>query len=298
VTVPAAVAALVLAMLVAGRAAASVHRTASASVRAAALSARRPAAVVPGLVMKAPSVLAPRLAEAGLDVNPDRAWSAWLAGSAVAAVLALPLGGPGLVVVVVALSAAAPAVTWSMCRHRGQARLEAALPGAVDAIARGLRSGASLRQAVAEAAMVVPGELGRDLALVAAATEQGATIVDSLDEWARRRPLVGVRLVVAALGLASEMGGATAQAVDGVGDTLRQRLAARAEARSLATQARASAAVIAAAPLAFGALASATDRRTLAFVFATPPGLALLTAGLALDAAGALWMARITRIES
>lgn len=290
---PAAVSVLVLVTLVAGRAAARTHRREGTGFRAAALSAaRRPRSVV-----KAPPILAPRLAEAGLDVNPDRAWSVWLATSVAAAVLALSAGGPGLVVVVVALSAAAPIVAWSLCRHRGQARVEAALPGAVDAIARGLRSGASLRQAVAEAATATPGELGRDLAHVAAATERGATIVDSLEEWARRRPLVGVRLVVAALGLAAEMGGATAQAVDGVGDTLRQRLAAKAEARALATQARASAAVIAAAPLAFCALASASDRRTLTFVFRTTTGLALLTAGLALDVAGALWMARITRIE-
>jgi tight adherence protein B len=290
---PAAVSVLVLVTLVAGRAAARTHRRAGTGFGAAALSAaRRPRSVV-----KAPPGVALRFAEAGLDVNPDHPWSAWLATSVGATILALPAGGPGLVVVVVALSAAAPIVAWSLCRHRGQARVEAALPGAVDAIARGLRSGASLRQAVAEAATATPGELGRDLAHVAAATERGATIGDSLGEWARHRPLVGVRLVVAALSLASEMGGATARAVDGVADTLRQRLAARAEARALATQARASAAVIAAAPLAFCALASATDRRTLAFVFGTAPGLAFLTAGLALDAAGALWMARITRIE-
>lgn len=292
-TMPVAVSVLVLVTLVAGRSAARAHRTAGMGFRAAALSAaRRPSPVV-----KAPPVLSLRLAEAGLDVTPDRAWSAWLATSVAAAVLALATGGPGLLVVVAAPWAAGPVVAWCLCRHRGQARVEAALPAAVDAIARGLRSGASLRQAMAEAATATPGELGRDLAQVAAATERGATIGDSLEEWARRRPLVGVRLVVAALGLASEMGGATAQAVDGVGDTLRQRLAAGAEARALATQARASAAVIAAAPLAFCALASATDRRTLTFVFKTAPGLALLTTGLALDAMGALWMARITRIE-
>ncbi len=293
IVAPVVASVLVLVSLVAGRAALRTHRAAGSAFRLAALSAPRRTR----LVVKAPSVLGPRLAEAGLDVDADRAWSAWLAASATAAILALPAGGPGLVAAVVVLAAMAPVVTWSLYRHRGQAAVEAALPGAVDAIARGLRSGASLRQAVAEAAAATPGELGRDLGHVAAATERGATIGASLEEWARGRPIGGVRLVVAALGLASEMGGATAQAVDGVADTLRQRLAARAEARSLATQARTSAAVIAAAPLAFGALASATDPRTLAYVFGTAPGLAFLGLGLGLDAVGALWMARITRIE-
>lgn len=283
---------LVLATLAAARGALMTHRTASAGSRLAALSARRR----PKLTLESPSWLAVPLAQVGLDVNEDVAWTGWIAASITSGAGGLMVGGPGLAGFAFVVSFAAPLLAWGLLRHRGQARFEAALPGVVEAIARGLRSGASLRQAVAEAARSTTGEPAGDLARVAAGTEHGATLTSSLEEWARRRPVTGVRLVVAALCLATEMGGATAQAVDGVADTLRQRLAARAEATSLATQARASAAVIAAAPVAFCAVASAADRRTLSFVFRTGPGLALLAAGLVLDAVGALWMARITRM--
>src|SRR5262249_23245986 len=123
----------------------------------------------------------------------------------------------------------------------------------------------------------------------------GLSLADAVDEWATRRPLPGVRLAAAAIALSAEMGGAQARALDGVAATLRERLAARAEVRAPATQARGSALVIAIAPIAFCVRASATDGRTARFLFRSAGGLVLLLLGAALDAAGALWMARITR---
>lgn len=237
------------------------------------------------------------LADADLAIEPAQAWSLWLTSVPAVATAGLVTGGAGAAVVAVAAVVAAPVVAWRLLRRRGGDRYEAALPGAVDAVARALRSGASLRMAITEAASSTPGPLGADLEGVATAIDRGATVVAALEAWGERRPSPGVRLVVSALCLGAETGGALARAVDGVGSTLRQRLSARAEARALATQARASAAVLAAAPLVFTAVASLADARTSTFLFRTPAGLVCLAAGLTLDAAGALWMARLTRIE-
>ena len=245
----------------------------------------------------APSWLAGRLVAAGVDVDPAVAWRAWGASSVALVGGALVVGGAGAALVATLTAAGAPLVGWRLLRHRGQAVLEASLPCAVEAVARGLRSGASLRQAVAEAGRATPGRLGDELSAVATAVDRGATLVGALEAWAEQRPDRGVRLVVAALCLAAETGGSGARAVDSVAATLRQRLAAQGEARALATQARASALVIAVAPVAFCALGAVADARTASFLLGTPAGLLLLATGLALDAAGALWMARLTRIE-
>ena len=184
----------------------------------------------------------------------------------------------------------------ALCR-RQDAKVEAALPLALEAMARGLRSGASLRQAIDEASSAVTGVLAADLMRIAVEAERGTPVIEALEAWTVRRPLPGVQLAVAALALGAETGGAQARAIDGVAATLRQRLAVAAEARALATQARASAAVIAVAPLVFCALASAADPRLSAFLLRTPLGLVILAVGLALDAVGALWMARLTRLD-
>jgi tight adherence protein B len=63
--------------------------------------------------------------------------------------------------------------------------------------------------------------------------------------------------------------------------------------QALATQARISAVVITVAPLAFAALGVLGDEHTATFLLRTPRGLACLAAGVALDAFGAWWMARL-----
>jgi tight adherence protein B len=68
--------------------------------------------------------------------------------------------------------------------------------------------------------------------------------------------------------------------------------------RAQAAQARLSGLVIALAPLAFGALAAGTDRRTAHFLLHSPFGSGCLAAGLALDGLAAWWMHRITAVAA
>jgi tight adherence protein B len=236
------------------------------------------------------------LADADVPLDADRAWTVWLSGIGAAVVVGALLGGPTLATIVALGAVLAPPVLVRSRRGRRQARLEADLPAALEAIARALRSGASLRQAVAEAATTTPGTLGVELGLVASDAASGVPLVGALEELAARRPLPGVRLAVAALCLGAETGGAQARAVDGVAATLRDRLAVAGEVRALSAQTRASMLVIALAPLAFCAFASATDERTSTFLFRTPIGLACVVAGVGLDVLGALWMRRLSQV--
>jgi tight adherence protein B len=245
-----------------------------------------------------PAWLAPALADADLPLSADRAWAAWLTVVFVGVVAGAAAGGPVLAVGAGAVAVVGPLFALRARRGTAATRSEAALPGALEAVARGLRSGGSLRQALAEAARTTPGALGTELDLVAAAAERGTPLVEALEAWSDRCPRPGVRLAVAALCLGAETGGAQARAVDGVAATLRERLAVAGEVRALTSQTRASMLVIAAAPLAFCAFASATDPRTSTFLFRSPVGLACLAAGLALDAAGACWMRRLCRTPS
>ena len=99
---------------------------------------------------------------------------------------------------------------------------------------------------------------------------------------------------MASLDLATSTGASQVQAVEGIATTLRDRLALAAEVRALASQARASAAVLVAAPIGFAVVIALADPSTAQFLFATPTGLACLAAGLGLDATGAWWMRRLT----
>lgn len=204
------------------------------------------------------------------------------------------LGGWPVAALAAAVAGGVLAIARSRAAARADARYDAALTMTMDAVARSLRSGAAVRQALAEAAASC-GPVAADLAVVVDRCQRGETVTAALGWWAAARPRSGVALAAAALILASEAGGGAARAVEGFGAALRQRDSTRAETRALATQARMSAVVIAVAPLAFSVLGLLGDRAALAFLLGTPAGQACLVAGLALDAAGALWMARLTR---
>jgi tight adherence protein B len=204
------------------------------------------------------------------------------------------VAGPRLAAVVAAAGLIRPAtVLW---RTVGRGRRRAVqLPPALERLATSLRSGASLPVAMAEAAAVTEPPLGPELAALAESTRRGQPMVAGLDEWSARHDDAGTRLAATALALATVVGSAPARAVDGVAATLRERLDLDAERRALGAQARASALVLTLAPVAFAAVLIAGDASAASFLLTTPGGWTCIVLGVSLDAAGAWWMARLTR---
>ena len=178
-------------------------------------------------------------------------------------------------------------------RHRRDRRLETQLPGFLEAIARGLRTGLQLGPAVVEAASSTPPPLGHEVAPLAADLRRGLRSADVFDRWASRRSGSGAGLAAAAMAFAATAGGARARAIDGVAATLRERAALELEVRSLTSQARVSAMMIAALPVGFMLLSAGVGDQAASFLFTSRLGLAILAVGLGLDAVGALWMRRI-----
>jgi len=184
--------------------------------------------------------------------------------------------------------------------RRDRRELAEHLPEVVEALARSVRSGSSIRGAITATATGATGAAGRDLVHLAARLDHGTPLNAVLDEWRHRRSDVrDVALVTVALRIAADAGGSVAQALDGVADTIRGEQHLRAEIRALASQAEASALLVALLPLAFGFIAGAADPSTITFLVSTPVGLVCLAGGVALDAGALVWMRRITAgIES
>lgn len=172
------------------------------------------------------------------------------------------------------------------------------LPSVVAGVARSVRGGCTLVDALghAAAAVAVPGsELATDLHDVVAAVGRGWTLDDALEGWASRRRDPSVDLFVAACRLGHAGGGDLAAALDGAALSLSDRVDLEDEARSLATQARTSAAVLAALPVLGAACFALLDPSVARTLLATPAGWVCLLAGGALDALGALVMRRMVR---
>jgi tight adherence protein B len=167
------------------------------------------------------------------------------------------------------------------------------LPDRLEAVARALRGGASLRSAVVDTAPSGPDPLAGLARRVAA----GYSVRDAVAAWPEAHRDSAARLAAAGLLAAGVVGGPQARIVDAAALALRERAAEAAERRAQAAQARASAAGLVALPVVIGGWSILTDGRVAAFLLTTPIGLACAGAGAALILLGAIWIGRLVRGE-
>ena len=99
-----------------------------------------------------PSWLEPALADADIGIAPATVWGAWLVGMATVGAAALVGSGPAGAALALVVGCGLPRLALRSRRGRADSRIEGELPVALEAIARSLRSGASVRQAIGEAA--------------------------------------------------------------------------------------------------------------------------------------------------
>lgn len=195
------------------------------------------------------------------------------------------------------IGAIAAVMAWRGWRHvaagRESAQVERDLPLTMETIARILRSGTSPMLAVQEAAHTIPGPIGRDLDQLALGAQRFGLRAAAL-AWGTRRP--SASLAAHALVVALDAGHGTADALDAVAVTLRDRTSVGREVRALASQAKLSAGVMAFTPLGFAVLLSGSDAGARAFLLHSPIGLACLGVGVSLDLLGYRWMRSIANV--
>jgi tight adherence protein B len=271
---------VVAAFVAAARRAAAVERTRE-------LGARRRWR----LPERARSMLTRTLDDAQVGIEPEAAIELW-AGSTIAAAAVAAAMSPGLVPPALLVACAGPpAVLWAL-RTRAHRRYAAALPLALEQIAAHLRGGGTVGQGVAALAGG-DGPLAADLRRVQARADLGMGLADALAAWPAERDVEDVRAVAGSLAVAETLGGRSAHALDGLAASLRDRLGAAAEARSLSAQARLSALVVGASPLVYLVLSALVDPGSVGLLVRTGAGRLCLGLGLLLEVVAVFWMRRI-----
>jgi len=239
--------------------------------------------------------IAPALHRAGVELPVPTARLAWGALAVTGAVVAVGSGSAVVALAAVLAGVAGPPWALHLARHRGERRVDDALPGALDAVASSLRGGSSLLQALDEVGRRRDDPAAHQLASVAVEAAAGLGATAALERWAERTASPDRRLAVAALLVGADTGAPPGRAVDGVATTLRERRAVERDMVAQSTQARASVGVLVAAPLVFAIAASSIDPRVGRFLVSEPLGIACLVGGLVLDAIGGVWMRAMVR---
>jgi tight adherence protein B len=186
---------------------------------------------------------------------------------------------------------------WRRARRteRRSTQIEEQLADAMDGIAAALRAGMSPSQALAFAADEGSPPLSDALRAAVQRESLGMPLDESLDVLARQEPGDDIRLAVAVLQLQHRVGGDAPVILDDAVRTLRQRVAATGELRSLTAQARLSGTILGLLPVGFFLFMAVISRHDVTTALSTPIGAIAAVVGLALDGSAFLWIRHLLR---
>jgi tight adherence protein B len=182
-------------------------------------------------------------------------------------------------------------------RGRRTTRMEQQLPEALALQAGTLRAGHSLIRSLRVLGAETKPPLAEEIVSTLAEIDLGRPIENALRRLSDRSASRDIALWVTAMLVHRHTGGNLANIVDSLAERVTQRLQLRGELRALTAQGRLSGLVVATAPIGFLLLLSMGSREQMQVLYSTPIGWVILTAGLAMNALGLLWIRWILRIR-
>jgi tight adherence protein B len=164
-------------------------------------------------------------------------------------------------------------------------------------VASGMRAGHSFAGAMSLAVEDSPEPAKSELARVVADERLGVPLEDALEVVARRMRNDDLRQAVTVATLQRETGGNTAEVIDRVADTIRERGELRRMVRTLTAQGRLSRWVVTFLPFGLLAAITAINPGYMEPLYTTTVGQMLLVLGVAMIATGSLLIKRIVDFD-
>lgn len=236
-----------------------------------------------------------KLEEAGLKKQPG---DYMLMGGAVifvGAVLGFLLGGPGMAVVMLALTPVGLILFIHLLVDRRRKKFDEQVPDTLQMFAGGLRAGHSLLRSVDAAAQENDAPMAEELNRVVNETRIGRDLGESLNEVARRAANEDFASISRAIEIHREVGGDLAQVLDNVGETIRDRNQLRGQVRALSAEGRISALVLMALPVVMFTCLTLFNPLYQKVFLTTIPGYVMIAAALIFLAVGGFWLSRLIK---
>lgn len=222
---------------------------------------------------------------------------AWVAAGTLALLLLLTaIGGPLLAV----LALAVPLIAAAVLARRVRAQRDLfrdQLPDNLQIIASAMRAGHSLSGALGVVMDDAPEPTRRELSRVIADERLGVPLDEALQVVVVRMASKDFAQVALVAALQRETGGNTAEVLDRVTDTVRERLALQRMIKTLTAQGRMSRWVVSALPVALLAIITAINPEYMQPLYVTPIGRCLLVVAGMMVIAGSLIIKRLVDIK-
>lgn len=219
--------------------------------------------------------------------STGQAWPSLLLVAIVAEALAVAFRSPALAVSTPLIAVITHLALGRISRRKSRQRLQRALPAFTDELAQHLRSGGSLSAGFARVARESP-EVFEVLEPVVRSVDAGERIDVALARFETEDD--ALKLVLLTVRILVTTGGPAASAIDRVGENVRAVIAGEEEAKALAGQGTASAAVLTALPVGFASLAAFSSDAIARFYAFEWAGAVCVAISLILTGASWFWI--------
>ena len=180
---------------------------------------------------------------------------------------------PGVVLLLDGIAAAAaPMMLLRLAQRKYQNRFLDAFPDALDLVCRAVRAGLPVNEALTTVARELSGPVSLELGRALDQVQIGVEMIQALQQMADRIRVADFRFFVVALALQQKTGGSLAETLSNLSGVIRARKMLRLKARALTSEAKASAAVLAALPFGVGGMMCLTNRDLTSMLFVDPRG--------------------------
>jgi tight adherence protein B len=218
------------------------------------------------------------------------------------AVLVLPFiafvfFGAGVAVATLVLVIVSPTLAYRWLRARRRQALVRQLPDVAAALAAALRAGLSLSHALEQVVKFQPRPSSQEFSLMLREHRLGIPLDKALWALAHRVDTRDFHLLVSTLGIARDLGGGLAEALERFSSMLRRRLALEDRIRALTAQGRLQGAIMGALPILLGGVLMMMEPESMLLLFREPIGWAICAVVVALEAVGFVLIRKIVNIE-
>jgi tight adherence protein B len=190
-----------------------------------------------------------------------------------------------------------PVMTLRFRRARRVKAVTAALADTADLLARALRAGHSMTQAIEVLAERAPEPLAGEFARVFQRQKLGVALREVLLELSRRIPVKDLHFLITAILVQRDTGGDLAEILDRTSRTLRERIRVEGEVRVQTAQGRLTGWILSLLPLCLLGLISAFSPGYCSILFTDPVGRMLIYGGAGCILLGALVIRQIVKVN-
>jgi tight adherence protein B len=176
-------------------------------------------------------------------------------------------------------------------------KFEEQLPDALSVVSRSLKAGLPFSESIKMVASEMEAPVGDEFGRVFAELNYGGDVRSALFGMLERVPSIAVMAVVTAVLIERETGGNMADVLERIANLIRQRFRFQRSVRTLTSEGRGTAWVVAIAPFALAAVLEMMKPGWITDLIADPLGQRLFIGAFCLMVVGILWLRRLVNID-